>query len=242
MYDPHQVLQALDANKVGVIAFCGLAMIFNYIWFVQAVRQGFKDQVYPIPMFSTLFWLCGDGTGVLRHDMYFVQYHHWYLELFWYALIFTVTFEIIFIVMTLKFGKKELTPRWRSQDFYLLFAGGAVIFGLSWAYILTALPDDLNIIYFNLANMAGPIAMAMLILRRGGSTAGTSTAIWVNYTLMISCWYFAQYTYFGPEFRTPLMLTFYLVNIGSAAGLAVYLWRQRVPKTAAPDHKQASMA
>ena len=87
MSDPLTVLQALDQNKYPVIALCGLAMIFNYIWFVLAVLRGFRDRVYPIPIFSTLFWLCGDGSGVLSYDLYFNVYHHWYLELFWIALI-----------------------------------------------------------------------------------------------------------------------------------------------------------
>lgn len=222
MYDPHAVLAALDANKVNVIAFCGLAMVFNYIWFYLAVRKGFQDQVFPIPITNTLFWLCGDGTGVTRYDMYFHQYGHWYLELFWAALIFTVSFEITFIWMTLKFGRKELLPSWSQRDFILLTMAAAAIFGITWYMTLGALQDDLNIVYFNIANMAGPIAMAGLVIRRK-STAGTSSTIWILYTLMLASWYFAQAMWFGPEFRTPAMLTFMGINIASAAALALYI-------------------
>lgn len=225
MYDPHVVLAAIDANKSNVILFCGLAMVFNYIWFYLAVRKGFQDQVFPIPMANTLFWLCGDGTGVTRYDMYFNQYGHWYLELFWAALLFTVSFEIIFIWMTLKFGRKELLPHWSQRNFTLLLLAAAAIFGITWYMVLGALQDDLNIVYFNIANMMGPIAMAALIIRRK-STAGTSSAIWILYTLMLTSWYFAQATWFGPEFRTPGMLAFMAVNIGAAAALAVYIRSQ----------------
>lgn len=224
MYDPHAVLAALDANKPYVIAFCGLAMVFNYIWFYLAVRKGFQDRVFPMPITNTLFWLCGDGTGVMRYDMYFNQYGHWYLELFWVALIFTVSFEIFFIWMTLKFGRKELAPNWRQGNFTLLMVAAAAIFGITWYMILGALQDDLNIVYFNIANMAGPIAMAGLVLRRK-SAAGTSSTIWYLYTAMLACWYFAQVMWFGPEFRTPANLLLVAINIGAAAALATYIRR-----------------
>lgn len=225
MYDPHAVLAAMDANKWAVIAFCGAAMVFNYTWFYQAVRRGFRDRVFPVPISNTLFWLCGDGTGVSRYDMYFNQYGHWYLELFWCALVFTVSFEILFLWMTLKFGRDELAPDWPLGRFACLLVGAAAMFGITWRMVLGALPDDLNIIYFNIANMAGPIAMTGLILRRR-SIAGTRSAIWINYTAMLSCWYVAQAMWFGPEFRSPTMLAFTAINVGAAAALAFHV-RQR---------------
>jgi hypothetical protein len=227
MYDPHLVLAALDANRFGVVAFCGLAMVFNYIWFALAAIRGFRDRVYPVPLFSTLFWLCGDGTGVLRHNLYFNVYHHWYLELFWGALVFTVSFEILFIYMTLRFGRRELAPDMSGTGFGLLMAAAAAIFIATWVYMQTFLKDDLNIIYFNLANMAGPIAFAGVMARRR-SIAGTSSWVWIFYALMLASWYYAQATYFGPEFRTPVMLAFFAVNIASAIAMAVYV-RAREP-------------
>lgn len=225
MYDPHAVLAALDANKAGVIALGGAAMLFNYTWFYQAVRRGLRDRVFPVPIINVLFWLCGDGTGVSRYGMYFNQYGHWYLELFWCALVFTVSFEILFLWMTLRFGREELAPGWTGGQFAALLVAAAAIFGITWHMVLGAMPDDLNIVYFNIANMAGPIAMAGLLLRRR-SIAGTSSAIWINYTLMLACWYAAQALWFGPEFRTPAMLAFMVINIASAAALAVYVRRR----------------
>ena len=230
MYDPQVVLQALDANKFGVIFFCGLAMVFNYIWFALAAIKGFKDQVYPVPLFATLLWLCGDGTGVLRYDMYFNVYGHWYLELFWAALIFTVSFETLFLYMTLKFGKKELLPDGSMSAFTLALVAAAAVFVFAWMQILQALPDDLNIVYFNFANMAGPIAWAAMIARRQ-SIAGTSSMIWINYTLMLACFYYAQAVYFGPEFRTPFMLAYFAVNIACSAALAIYVRKQESQAT-----------
>jgi hypothetical protein len=234
MYDPHIVLAAIDAHRMGVLAFCGLAMVFNYIWFALAAIRGFRDKAYPVPLFSTLFWLCGDGTGVLSHDLAFNVYHHWYLEGFWYALIFTVSFEILYIVMTFRFGRRELAPHFSQAGFAALLAAGAAVFVASWVYLKPILQDDLNITYFNLANMAGPIAYAGVLARRR-SIAGTSSWVWVFYTLMLASWYYAQATYFGPEFRTPAMLAFFAVNIGSAAALGLYVRAQERRDVPAAD-------
>ena len=239
MYEPQLVLAALDANKFNVVLFCGLAMIFNYIWFALAAIRGFRDRVFPVPIFSTLFWLCGDGTGVLRYGMYFHTYHHWYLELFWCALVFTVSFEILFIYMTLKFGREEFAPGMSKPNFALLIGAGAAIFVATWNYMLTFLHDDLNIIYFNLANMAGPIAYAGVLARRR-SIAGTSSWVWIFYALMLVSWYFAQAMYFGPEFRTPVMLAFFAVNIASAIAMAAYVRARETGEVRQPINMQVA--
>jgi hypothetical protein len=222
MYDPVSVLQSLDQHQWQVIALCGAAMVFNYVWFVLAAVKGFHEKVYPIPVFSTLFWLCGDGTGVLSYDLYFNVYNHWYLKLFWLALLVTVSFEVLFIWMTFKYGRKELSLSSVPAVFPVTLVIGALVFIVSWVYLHPILDDDLNITYFNLANMAGPIAYAGLLTRRR-SAVGTSSTIWAFYTLMLISWYSAQASYFGAEFRTPGMLAFFAVNIGCSALLAAYL-------------------
>jgi hypothetical protein len=224
MYDPNEVLRHIDANKPFVLLFCSGAMICNYIWFTLAAIKGFKDKVYPVPIATAMFWLVGDGTGVTRYNLYFNHYHHWYLELFWGSLIFTVLFEILYIYMILRFGRKELLPSWRGRDFNLMLLMGALAVAFSWRHILAALSDDLNIVYFNVANMVGPLAMAALLIKRR-STAGTSTAVWVVYTFMLMFWFYAQAMYFGPAFRTPFMLAFFAINILSSAALAAVVYR-----------------
>src|ERR1700730_19346401 len=110
MYDPQQVLAAIDQHKWPILALCAFAMLCNYTWFIAAVRQGFRDRVFPIPMFCTFFWLAGHGSMVLRYDQWFNVYRHWYVELFWLALVFTVVCELVFLYMTLRFGREELLP------------------------------------------------------------------------------------------------------------------------------------
>lgn len=222
VYDPRATLEVFDNNWVGILALCGLAMAFNYTWFVLAALRGARDQAYPIPLFSTLFWLCGDGTGILRYDLYFHVYAHWYLKLFWCALLLTVTFEILFLYQTFKYGRRELALQMNRFAFGAMLLFAAITFATVWNYLLGALSDDLNVIYFNLANMAGPIAGASMILRRR-SIAGTSSLIWIFYVLMLVSWYGAQVLYFGAPFRQLPSLLFFAVNITGAVALALYV-------------------
>ena len=110
MYDGRQTLTAIDHHMVWILALCSLAMVFNYIWFFAAYVIARREKVYSIPIFCTLFWFAGDGSFVARYNTWFHTYHHWYVELFWGALLFTVTFEVAYIVQAIQYGRKELLP------------------------------------------------------------------------------------------------------------------------------------
>jgi hypothetical protein len=224
MYDPQQVLMAIDQHKRGILALCGLAMICNYTWFFAAVRQGFRDRVFPIPIFCTYFWLAGDGSMVLRYNEWFHVYDHWYLKLFWLALCFTVLCELVFLYMTLRFGKDELAPNWSQAQFNVVILSGFIVTAVTWSFVKAHMGDDLYISYFHLANMAGPPFAAALLIRRR-SRAGTSTLIWSAYTLMVASWFTACDLWFGPPFDSTIFVLFYIVCTLAAAGMIVAVRR-----------------
>lgn len=232
MYQSSEVLAALDRNAVAVIALCGFAMICNYTWFFAAVWRGFRDQVVPIPVFCTLFWLSGDGSMVARFDLWFNVIDHWYVKLFWAALCLTVMTEIVFLYMTLRFGRKELAPNLSQSQFAVVVLVGLGVFILCWEYIKRLIGDELYIDYFHLANMAGPVFAAAQYLRRG-TRAGTSTLIWGAYTLMVASWFTACALYFGGPFASPLYLGFYAVCVCAAAAMTIYVARLPVPSAPA---------
>src|SRR5271170_1295953 len=99
MYDTKTVLTSIDQNAPYILILCGGAMLFNYIYFIDAARRGLRDKVYPFSVFSTLFWLSGDGSVVLNYNLAFHVVNHWYLKLFWVALVFTVSFELLYLYM-----------------------------------------------------------------------------------------------------------------------------------------------
>ena len=232
MYAPLHVLAAIDHNKIAILALCSGAMICNYAWFFAAVRQGFRDKVYPIPIISTLFWLTGDASVVARWASGHLAYNHWYLRLFSASLILTVACELTFLAMILKFGRGELMPERRFSIFAAALFAGLFVMIMTWTYIASNLVDPLNITYFNLANMIGPAASASLLIKRGSRT-GTSVFIWVGYTLMLCFFYVACILFYGDPFDSLGYVAFDIVNILSAAAMALAVSRMPVPASKA---------
>lgn len=216
MYDTNTVLAAIDRNAVYILALCGAAMIFNYIYFIDAARLGFKDKVYPTSVFPTLFWLSGDGSVVLDPNLAFHVINHWYLKLFWGALCATVAFEILYLYMILRFGRKELAPNMSQPQYVAIVLGALVATFVAYSFIKSQMGDTLVIDYFCLANLAGPLFGWPLMVRRK-TRAGTSVLIWVSYTMLVLCWSSALILFYGKPFASPQYLLLYLVTIAACA-------------------------
>jgi hypothetical protein len=237
MYDAVHVLANIDQNKWPILALGAGAMVCNYIWFFAAVWQGFRDKVYPIPIISVLFWLIGDGSVVVRWLSGHNAYDHWFLRLFSMSLILTVACELTFLAMILKFGKQEVMPKRSQADFTAAILVALFVVAVTWTYLAANLADPLNVAYFNLANMVGPAASAVLLIRRG-SRAGTSTFIWAGYTAMLCCFYASCIFYYGAPFNGWGYIVFDTVNIASAIAMTVAV--SRMPSRAPALEKQSS--
>ena len=216
MYDTQLVLNSIELMRWPILALCGFAMICNYTWFIEAVVRGFRDQVYPVPVFCTLFWLVGDGSMVLRYDLWFNVIDHWYVKLFWAALVLTVACELILLYMTIRFGRRELAPSLSQAQFTALMLAGVGMAALIWEFVKSLIGDELYINYFHLANFVGPVFAAGLVLRRN-SRAGSSATIWIAYTLMIASWFVACALWFGEPFARPGFILFYVAGTLASA-------------------------
>lgn len=239
MYDPYEVLASLDRNMWPVLGLCGFAMLCNYTWFFAAVRQGFRDQVVPVPLFCTFFWLAGDASMVMRFDLWFNVIGHWYVKLFWLALVFTVICELIFVWMTLRFGRKEFAPGLSQGQFTLLVLLGIAAMWIAWELVKGLIGDPLYINYFHLANLAGPPLAAAQLFRRG-NRAGTSPLIWGAYTLMVASWFTACALWYGGPFASPGYIGVYVFCTGCAAAMTVAV--ARMPAYVPPASTQAARA
>jgi len=226
MYVTAEVLANLDRNMWPVLALCGFAMVCNYAWFFAAVRQGFRDQVVPVPTFCVLFWLAGDGSMVLRYDLWFNVIDHWYVKLFWLALVFTVLTELVFLYMILRFGRKEMAPTLGQRQFTAALLLGMLVMAVAWETVKRLIGDELYIDYFHLANLAGPAFAAAMLLRRG-NRAGTTPFIWYAYTAMVASWFTACALWYGAPFATAPYLVLYAVC--TLAATAVALLVRRLP-------------
>jgi hypothetical protein len=227
MYDGFHTLATIDNHKVGILALCALAMICNYTWFFASYVIARREKVYSIPIFCTVFWFAGDGTFVAHYTTWFHTYHHWYVELFWAALVLTVTFEVAYIVQAIQYARKELLPSASPRQFGALVVAGAVAAVIIWNVINQALGDPLAIVYFSVANAALPLMYVGILMRRR-STAGTAPVVWWGFVGMINCWFTAIALFYGPEFRSFWYLAIWAVcNVG---GIGVLVAVHRLPK------------
>jgi hypothetical protein len=219
MYDVQETLAHIDDHKWAVIALGAGALVLNFVFFWAALRQAQRDRVYSVPVFTTLFWLCGDSSFLWHYDRWFNTYDHWYPKLFWVGLVVTMLFEVAFLVQIIRYGRKELFP-WGSQAQFtvlVLFALGAAI--VTWSMIRHVIGDGLWITYFGLASIAGPLAAAALISKRR-SRAGQNPLIWIAYTGMVMCWFTAEILWFGPTFHGAEFIATGIVTIAASAGVA----------------------
>jgi hypothetical protein len=227
MYDGRQTLTAIDNHMVWILALCALAMVCNYIWFFAAYVIARREKVYSIPIFCTLFWFAGDGSFVARYDTWFHTYHHWYVELFWCALVLTVTFEVAYIVQAIQYARKELLPSATVGQFAALIVAGAVVAVIVWNFFNHVMGDPIAIAYFSIANTALPVMYIGILMRRR-SSAGTAPVVWWGYLGMINFWFVALTVFFGPEFRSIWYFALWAVCV--VAGVSVLVAVIRLPK------------
>jgi hypothetical protein len=228
MYDGRQTLTAIDNHMVWILALCALAMLCNYTWFFASYVIARREKVYSIPIFCTLFWFAGDGSFVARYDTWFHTYHHWYVELFWVALVFTVTFEVAYIVQAIQYGRKELLPSSTPRQFGALMVAGAAAAVIVWNFLNHSMGDPIAIAYFSAANTALPLMYVGILMRRR-SSAGTAPIVWWAYLGMITFWFLAITLFFGPEFRSFWYLAMWAVC--TVGGIGVLVAVMRLPKT-----------
>jgi len=201
MYEAQDLLLRIDEHKWAVIAVCALAMIGNYIFFVEAFRVARRDRIVTIPIFCTMFWFAHDLSFVYRFDTWFNTYDHWYAKLFWIALVLTVTFECIYLAQVLQYGRRELLPDATERQFAGLVLAGVVGAVVCWEAVKFVLDDPLYAGSFGIANLSYPLMGVALAVRRR-SLAGQTPMIWIGYLILVVCWASANVLWFGDAFRS----------------------------------------
>jgi len=88
-YDPHQTLAAITHNAVPIVLIGGVSIVAMWVFFVEAARMSRRDSVAPMALWMTVLWWPHDGNYLLKVDDWFSGYHHWFMELFWFAIIVT---------------------------------------------------------------------------------------------------------------------------------------------------------
>jgi hypothetical protein len=201
MYDAHELLAHIDQNKWPVLIVCAFAMIGNYIFFIEAFRVARRDKIVTIPIFCTMFWFAHDLSFVYRYNEWFNVIDHWYVKLFWAALVLTVIFESVYLVQVLQYGRAELLPKASQAQFGLLVLAGVVGSCVCWEAVKFVLDDPVYAGSFGIANLSYVLMGTALAVRRR-SMAGQTPIIWVGYLILVVCWAGANTLWFGSSFRS----------------------------------------
>ncbi|HEX9834022.1 MAG TPA: hypothetical protein VGA66_13265 [Mycobacterium sp.] len=133
-YDPAAVLDAISANAVAVVTIGGVSILAMFVFFIEGARMGRRDGVYPMALWMTALWWPHDGSYLLHFgDWFGGRYDHWFMQMFWFAIIVTSLAETVFVWQTIKYGRDELSPG-RTQRQHRIRILGALAAGvISWA-------------------------------------------------------------------------------------------------------------
>jgi hypothetical protein len=216
MYDSQQILASVDAHIGLFLALGTVTMLFNYGFFITAIINGNRDRAFPFALLACTIWFAHDISYLLMFHTWFGTYHHWYLELFWAALIPTSTIEAIYIFQVWRFGKEELMPKSSQSafNFYILAAVAAGMLG--WFSVKSFLADPIYVYTFGCTGYLGVVTAIPRLLRRRDA-AGQSVAMWVCFIFMQTGWFSTTALLFGPAFQTPLWFALWFGCVAGGA-------------------------
>lgn len=218
-YDAQALLATIDANKWVVLAGGGIAMIFNYIFFWEAGRSAMRDQSPAFPLIACTIWFAHDLSFVLNYADWFGTYDHWYLKLFWVALVPTTMFEAYYTWQVWRYGREEFYPA-AQQERWTQYVIGCIAAGcLGWWAIKQMLDDPLYTWSFA---TTGALAAFFCLARsvRRGDTAGQSALMWWSYCAMTTTWFACEYIVFGGMFRHPIFVGIGVASVACGAMMA----------------------
>lgn len=214
MYDPSAVLAAVDRHAVPVLLIAGLSLIGNAVYYFEALRLAVRERTYTMPLCGLYFFIPHDMHFVLQWEKWFVEYDHWFLKLFWIALVFTAASAWVFLFQFLRYGQREWMPQVSRPVFVVLTLSGLALSSGVWLAVKDAIGDPLFLFAFGLtAFWCAPFGMG-LMLRRGTRVA-QSVPMWIGYTAIPVFYWIATALYLGPHFQSAAWI---------AMGVAATLW------------------
>lgn len=221
MYQTSDVLHMVDAHTVPVMLLCGMALVGNYIFWIENLRLGFRHKTYSMPIGCLLFFLPHDGTFVVMYHHWFYDIHHWFPELWWCGLCVTVGMELTFLVMLLKYGRAEVAPNASQAMFTCMVLLGLALCTIVWLVLKSVMDDDLFLVIFGITIFwCAPFNLALMARRQ--ATVGQSRLAWIGF-LMMPVFYWPATFILSPGFRSPLWIALGVATIIAGLLNLVYI-------------------
>lgn len=226
MYDPQDILYALDAHTVPLLLGFGAAMALQTIAMITAVVVTHREHWISIPLPCTYLWFAHDLGAVVRYDSWFNQYDHWFLKCFWLGLLSALLLEFVFLAQAVRYGHKEYLPHGSRRHWAMLVLSGAAFSALGWEYLQTVFDDPLYQALAATTMYVIPLAVVPLVLRRGSAVA-QSPVVYGCFATMVILWWAVTAGAYGDAFRTWQYLACGVVACGSLTALSVWIYRLR---------------
>jgi hypothetical protein len=198
-YDPQQTLAAITVHAVPIVLIGGISIVAMWVFFVEAARMSRRDRVAPMALWMTVLWWPHDGNYLLDVHDWFGGYHHWFMELFWFAIIVTFVSESLYVAQTIRYGRDELSPGSGQRSHALRVLVALVAGTVSWSLLKGALDDPLFLLSFMGTLLWGLPSSAALLARRR-APLGQSLLEWQAFSVMTICYSIASVGFFGGGF------------------------------------------
>jgi len=211
-YDPQTVLANVDRHAVGVTAFMTLCLVSTFVYLVSAFRTSRRDRSFPAPLSAVGWFAIHDANFVFQWNDWFHVYHHWWLESWAVALIFTSAIEFALCFQVYQYGRKELMPKLTQRQYGVAVIGCLIGIGVVWFMIKSILDDPLYLIAFAVTAWWPPVWATLLLVRRQSMRGQTMLMNWCllgDIIGMSGAWFFLD-----PWFRSPPFIAFTVVTIG----------------------------
>ncbi|MFT3666907.1 hypothetical protein [Piscinibacter sp.] len=230
MYDPRAALLAIDTHTVPIMICLLLTVAAAFLYFTIAVRMALKQKVYVVPFIGSAIFLWHDFTFVMLYDKWFEVYDHWWVKMWWFALVGTVIFEIVMIVQVYRYGHEELWPRLSRRAFGWMLVLGTFGLGAMWLLVKVSLGDELFFITFIITAVFS-VPLHTAIMSRRQTRAGQSAVMELSTIVMLWAQTYA-YSHAAPFFKsTPFLLFVAAFTLWPLANVWLLY---RLPKAPAP--------
>lgn len=241
MYDPHAALDSIDAHAGAVMMYFSVAAGLSFVYFLLAFRISITQKVYVVPFTGAALFFWHDLSFVLNHDLWFHVYDHWWLKLWWRALIGTTALEAVMIWQVYLYGQHETWPRLSRPAYAALLLLGTLGVGAVWWLVKAALADELYFVTFLVtAVFSVPFHTGLMVQRqssRGQSVimqAATIVIMWCVAGVLLQA---------DPVFRSlPVALFLTTFTLWPLVNIGLILWLRRLEGRAGAASLGAAVA
>ena len=227
MYDAQDALRAIDTNTTVIMSYLMITVFFAFLYFAIAFRMAARQKVYVVPFIGAALFFWHDFSFVLQYDLWFNVYNHWWVKMWWFALVGTVAFELVMIWQVYRYGQQELWPNLSRSAYGALIVLGTLGIGAMWYLIKVSLGDPLYFITFVITAVFS-VPFHTAIMSRRQSRAGQSVVMELS-TIVMMWSLTGAFSNAAPFFKSLPYLTFVAVfTLWPLANIALML---RLPKT-----------